>query len=589
MAVLVDAAGVSVSRSDRVLFSGLSVTVSDGDRLGVVGINGTGKSTLLRVLAGTSSAESGEVRRGRGIRTGFLDQEAPLPPGPVRSAVGEGWEAEAVLDRLGMGSLLDRDTTELSGGQAKRVALAAVLSQPAELLVLDEPTNHLDLPAISWLEGWLAGFRGGLVLVSHDRHLLDRVTTRMLELDRGKCYVHDSGYAGYLEARAEREERAVETESVRRNLARSELAWLRRGAPARTRKPQARIDWARRLIDTRPEAAAREGGLDLAFQTPRLGSKVIEAEEVGFSYEGEGVRPVLSGVDLSLDPRERLSVVGVNGSGKSTLLELMAGRISPDLGRLERGPTVSVGYYTQKAADLDPAARVRDLVAGPHRNPGDPVDNRLMERFWFTGELPWARVGTLSGGERRRLQLLIVLASRPNVLLLDEPTNDLDLDTLRALEDFLDGWPGALVVVSHDRVFLDRVTDRIVACRDGRVEPVAGGLAAWIASVSAPSPTRAGQPAPAAGVTRRPRTAEEVRGESRRGRSATTVGFELRRLEKEMSRLVRDRDRLAEALAAATDHQQMADAGSQLATVQAALDEAEDLWLSLAEEAESAR
>lgn len=588
MAVLVDAAGVSVSRSDRVLFSGLSVTVSDRDRLGVVGINGSGKSTLLRVLAGTAEAESGEVRRGRGIRTGFLDQEAPLPPGPVRSAVGEGWEAEAVLERLGMGALLDRDTSELSGGQAKRVALAAVLSRPAELLVLDEPTNHLDLPAISWLEGWLAGFTGGLVLVSHDRHLLDRVTTRMLELDRGKCYVHDSGYAGYLEARAEREERAVEAEAVRRNLARSELAWLRRGAPARTRKPQARIDSARRLIDTRPEAAARENSLDLAFQTPRLGSKVIEAEGVAFSYDGVGGRPVLSGVHLSLDPRERLAIVGVNGSGKSTLLELLAGRMPPDHGRLEHGPTVSVGYYTQKAADLDPTARVRDLVAGPHRNPGDPADIRLMERFWFTGELPWARVATLSGGERRRLQLLIVLASRPNVLLLDEPTNDLDLDTLRALEDFLDSWPGAVVVVSHDRVFLDRVTDRIVACRDGRVEPVAGGLAAWIADISASTARLAGRAASAAKAAKTPKTARAPKAPPERP-SATRVGFELRRLEKEMSRLTRERDRLAEALAAASGHQQMADAGSQLATVQAALDEVEELWLAVAEDAESSR
>ena len=270
---------------------------------------------------------------------------------------------------------------------------------------------------------------------------------------------------------------------------------------------------------------------------------------------------------LSLDPRERLAIVGVNGSGKSTLLELLAGRMPPDRGRLEHGPTVSVGYYTQKAADLDPTARVRDLVAGPHRNPGDPADNRLMERFWFTGELPWARVATLSGGERRRLQLLMVLASRPNVLLLDEPTNDLDLDTLRVLEDFLDSWPGAVVVVSHDRVFLDRVTDRIVACRDGRVEPVAGGLAAWIAGISAPAarPARHGRRRRAEGS----QGAEDSgghRAEPPRRRSASTVGFELRRLEKEMSRLTRDRDRLAEALAAATDHQQMADAGSQLAT-----------------------
>jgi ATP-binding cassette subfamily F protein uup len=578
MAVLVDAAGVSVSRSDRVLFSGLSVTVSDGDRLGVVGINGTGKSTLLRVLAGTADADEGVVRRGRGIRTGFLDQEAPLPAGPVRNAVGEGWEAEAVLDRLGMGALLDRETSELSGGQAKRVALASVLSRPCELLVLDEPTNHLDLPAISWLEGWLANFTGGLILVSHDRHVLDRVTTRMLELDRGKCFLHDSGYAGYLEARAEREERAVEAEAVRRNLARTELAWLRRGAPARTRKPQARIDSATRLIEGRPEPAARAGALELGFQTPRLGDKVIDAEGLGFAYEG--CPPIFSGVDLSLDPRDRLAILGVNGSGKSTMLELLAGRMSPTEGSIDQGPTVVVGYYTQKAAALDPSAVVRDLVAGPYRNPGDPADNRLMERFWFTGELAWARVGTLAGGERRRLQLLIVLASRPNVLLLDEPTNDLDLDTLRALEDFLDDWPGAVVVVSHDRVFLDRVTDRIVACRNGKVEAVAGGLAAWITSLTSSAKPAGSKPVRASKTT-------VAKVDAPKKRSGATVGFELRRLEKEMARLTRDRDRHAEALAAAADHQQMADAGSKLTNAQAALDEVEEQWLAVAEEAES--
>jgi ATP-binding cassette subfamily F protein uup len=581
--VLVDAASVTVARSDRVLFGGLSLTVSDRDRLGVVGINGTGKSTLLRVLAGTQTPDQGEVRRGRGIRIGVLDQDAPLPEGTVRQAVGEGWETEAVLDRLGMSELLDTPVAHLSGGQAKRVALARVLTAPSELLILDEPTNHLDLPAIAWLEAWLARFNGGVVLVSHDRHLLDRVTTRMVELDRGRAYVHEGGYAGYLAARADRADKAADAESTRRNLARRELAWLRRGAPARTRKPQARVEAARRLIESGPEAAARTTQLDLAFETPRLGTKVIEARQVSFEYE-PGQEPVLVDVNLDLDPRERTGIVGSNGSGKSTLLEILAGRRAPGRGVVEHGPTVRIGYYTQLGPDFDPSARIRDLVAGPARPPGHPSDLKLMERFWFTGELPWATVGTLSGGERRRLQLLMILADRPNVLLLDEPTNDLDLDTLWALEDFLDDWPGALIAVSHDRTFLDRVTDRVLACQDHLVREVPGGLPAWIADGAARTMKRTDPPPPKAATTApssRPRTtpAGPVR------RSATTVGFELRQIDKEMARLARERDRIAAAFESAADHQQMALLGAQLAEAQARLDEAEERWLVLAEEA----
>jgi ATP-binding cassette subfamily F protein uup len=591
MAVLVDASGVTVARADRVLFEGLSITVKDGDRIGVVGINGTGKSTLLRVLAGSQLPEQGAVRRGRGVRVVVLDQEAALPPGTVAQAIAAGWEAQAVLDRLGMGDTGDRSTASLSGGEAKRVSLAGVLAAPGELLILDEPTNHLDLAAIAWLEAWLAGFAGGAVMVSHDRRLLDRVTTRMIELDRGRAYVHDAGYAGYLAARADREERAIDVETVRRNLARRELAWLRRGAPARTRKPQARVDSARRLLEQRPEPAARAGELDLNFGTPRLGSKVIEATAVSFAYSGSS-GPVLAGVTLSLDPRERLGVVGPNGSGKSTLIEGLAGRLQPATGVLERGPTVKVGLYAQESPQLDPSARVRDLVAGPTRVPGDPADQRLMERFWFTGELPWATAGTLSGGERRRLALLLVLAERPNVLFLDEPTNDLDLDTLRALEDFLDDWPGALVTVSHDRVFLDRVTDRLVECRDGRLAEVAGGVAAWVAAASTrPRTLRA-----PAGAEQRSRSASmDVGAVGRRSastagpRSATTAGFELRRLEKDLTRLTRDRDRLSADFVAASDHHVLARLGAELAEAQDRLDKAEERWLEIAEEAEAAR
>ncbi|HEX4244846.1 MAG TPA: ABC-F family ATP-binding cassette domain-containing protein, partial [Acidimicrobiales bacterium] len=471
--MLVDLQQVAVRRVDRTLFEDLSLTVSDGDRLGVVGTNGTGKSTLLRIAAGVDLPDEGQVRRGRGSRVGFLDQVPDLPAGTVRAAVGAGWEADAALDRLGMASSVDVDVAALSGGQAKRVALARVLAHPAELLVLDEPTNHLDLGAVAWLEQRLLAFRGGLVLVTHDRHLLDRLTTRMLELDRGHTHMHEGGYESYLLAKAEREEQAASAESTRRNLARRELAWLRRGAQARSRKPQARVDAATRLIEDRPDAPSRTTELDVAAGTPRLGDKVIECVGVGFRYDHGPM--VLSGVDLLLGRRERLGIVGANGSGKSTLVDLLAGRRHPTAGRVEVGPTVVVGYYDQQGVELDLRARVQDLVAGPRRSPGSLADVELMKRFAFTGELPFARVGTLSGGERRRLQLLLVIAARPNVLFLDEPTNDFDLDTLRVLEDFLDDWPGALVVVSHDRTFLDRTTDHLVAVEaDGTVAAVPG-------------------------------------------------------------------------------------------------------------------
>jgi ABC transport system ATP-binding/permease protein len=581
VAVLVDLQQVAVRRVDRVLFEHLSLTVSDADRIGVVGTNGSGKSTLLRIMAGVDDPQEGQVRRGRGTRVGFLDQVPQLPPGTVQAAVGEGWEAEAALDRLGMGASGGTDTGALSGGQSKRVALARVLAHPAELLVLDEPTNHLDLGAVAWLEQRLLSFRGGLVLVTHDRHLLDRLTTRMLELDSGSTYVHEGGYQSYLTAKAEREERAASAESTRRNLARRELAWLRRGAQARSRKPQARIDAAVRLIEGGPEFPARTTELEVAGDTPRLGDKVIECTGVGFRYNGGPL--VLSGVDLVLGRRERLGIVGANGSGKSTLVDILAGRRQPTIGTVEAGPTVVVGYYDQQGIELDLQARVQDLVAGPRRSPGSLADVELMKRFSFTGELPFARVGTLSGGERRRLQLLLVIAGRPNVLFLDEPTNDFDLDTLRVLEDFVEDWPGALVVVSHDRTFLDRTTDHLVAVEgDGAASAVPGGVAGWMARVEHGDARRAGS-LPSRSSDERPAARPATPGTG----GSPSVGRLLRQAEKNMIRLQRQRDRITEALTGAVDHVEMTRLGGELADAQAALDEAEERWLALAEEAES--
>ncbi len=595
MVILVDTERLSVRRSDRVLFESISVTVAEGDRLGVVGINGTGKSTLLRVLAGTEQPDDGVVRRGRGMRVGLLEQRPQLPAGSVSAAVGEGWEAAAILERLGMGAASDVDVSQLSGGQAKRVALARALLQPSELLVLDEPTNHLDMGAVSWLTRRLLAHPGGLILVTHDRHLLDAVSTRIVELDRGRAYVHEGGYESYLAARAERQAQAGENESVRRNLARRELAWLRRGAPARTSKPQARIDAAKRIIDGRQEAPAREATLDLAFSTPRLGDLVIEVEDVSYSY-GSGQPPVIVGVDLALDPGARLGIVGSNGTGKSTLLDVLAGRRQPTAGHVRHGRSVSVGYYDQRGTDLDPAARVRDVVAGPTRAPGGPEDRALMERFWFGGALAHAPVSTLSGGERRRLQLLVVLAAHPNVLLLDEPTNDLDLDTLRIFEDHLEAWPGALVTVSHDRAFLERSTDQIVALdHGGQLRPVVGGLTAWLSASERAPHARSMDPLRAGGRRRRRDPAVEAAGgrsSSQPGgglrRSATTVAFQLREAEKTMARLGREQARLVAELEAATGHEALVRIGSALAEVETELRRSEERWLVLAEESEAA-
>ncbi len=600
--ILVDAERVTVRRPDRPLFEDLSVTVSTGDRLAVVGRNGAGKSTLLRVLAGAGEPEEGSVRQGRGVRVAFLDQHPALPAGTVRAAVGDGWEAAAILDRLGMGGLGDVDVSTLSGGQAKRVALARALLEEVDLLVLDEPTNHLDIDAIAWLEDRLAGYGGGLVLVTHDRHVLDRLTTRILELDRGSGYVHAGGYASYLAARSERSEREVAADAVRRNLARTELEWLRRGAPARTRKPKARIASATAIVEGRGPVA--DGNVELGAAgrggtTPRLGDKVVDLHGVGHHFgeagdgDGDGAPPWLfRDLDLELEPGGRLGIVGANGSGKSTLLDVVAGRRQPVAGRVATAPTVRIGYYDQVGGDLDLAQRVREAVAGSN---GQPTweQNRLMERFLFDADAQWAPIGTLSGGERRRLQLLLVLARLPNVLLLDEPTNDLDLDTLRALEDYLEGWPGSLVVVSHDRALLERtVEDVLVLDGVGGARLAPGGYAEYEADrrrrrEGGPSraPSTSPTPSPprgAAGGATPPSPKPPV---PPRQRSASTLRRLVAVAERDMAEAGERRSRLESDLsAAAGDHSALTTAAHALADAEVALAAAEDRWLALTEE-----
>ncbi len=581
--ILIDAERLAASRPNRPLFAGVSVTISDGDRLGVVGLNGAGKSTLLRMLAGELRPEAGEVRWGRGARVGFLLQNPVLPAGSVRDAVGGEWQGEAMLDRLGMTPLLDVPTDELSGGQAKRAALSRLLVGEYEVLILDEPTNHLDLDAIQFLEEWLGAYRGGLVLVTHDRHVLDKVTTKVLELDRGTAYLHvptgwhaGSGYAAYLAGRAEREERAEVAEQVRKNLATRELAWLRRGAPARTSKPKARIATATALVEGRAQAAARDGELGLAMGSKRLGTKGIELTDVAFSWP-DGTR-VIDPCALVFEPGDRVGVVGANGAGKSTLLDLVAGRLAPISGRVDRGATVQIGYYDQLGRDLDLTQRVREAIAG---DKGEPslADVALMRRFWFDGDAQFAPIGTLSGGERRRLQLLLTLVPQPNVLLLDEPTNDLDLDTLRAMEDFLDDWPGIVVTVSHDRAFLDRVTDELLALDGtGGVRWIRGGVSAWLAQRAA----AVAEPVP-------PMTARasiQPRLKPSAGRSPSTVRRDLGQAERKLATATAARDTLLAEMGSTNAHWELSALGEQLAAAQAAVTAAEESWLALAAEAE---
>ena len=639
--ICVDASGVRVEQPDKVLFDDLDVTISRGDRVAVVGVNGSGKTTLLRILTGDLQPDSGAVRFGRGARITMLEQDPVLPPGTVAEYLGDGWEVAAVATSLGVQPLFERRTDELSGGQAKRVALAKMLADNGggasgaaenahDMIVLDEPTNHLDLEAIEWLEARLVQMSAALVLVTHDRHALDRLTTevgpsKVVELDHGRSFVHQaaagsSAYATYLDARAERAMREEKEETTRKILARKELAWLRRGAPARSSKPKARLRTANEIVSGGPrDLGVRGNDLELGAGTTRLGNQVVELVDVGQRFTAHtgsattapGVDPgavagegdasdrtvtVFEHVDLLIEPGSRLAVVGPNGSGKTTLLDIIAGRREPAMGEVKVGSTVVIGYADQHAASLDPDVTVRQMVAGPLREP-DHEDKALLERFWFDTAAQYAPTRMLSGGEKRRLQLVMVLARKPNLLILDEPTNDLDLDTLRSLEEFLDDWPGAVVLASHDRAFLDRVADHVLAIEPGgSMRRVPGGVAGWLAERSS-SASRSGAPASGAPARRStspvtdaaatasvtPRDTAPPKRKGPKGPSPSTIGRKLRETEQAMVKAQKRVDALQVELASTTDHEVLAERGAVLATVQAELDELESTWLELAE------
>lgn len=569
---LLDVSNISLSFADKNLFSDLSFTIGPKDRLAVLGINGSGKSTLLAVLAEREKVDSGLIRRQKNLTLSLLLQRPQLGDETVSGAVGEKWEGRAAMDRLGLASLSDKKISSLSGGEQKRAALAAILhDQNADLLLLDEPTNHLDIEGIEYLETVMSNFAGAVVFVSHDRHLINRVATKTLEIAADGCYMTEGGYQEHLAAKADRTEKAERDESTRLILARKELAWLQRGARARRRKPKSRIAIAHRTLEVEEKKDFRKSSLALnEFQQQRLGRKVVDLELVSMSAGGN---PLFEDVNLSLSSNDRLGVVGPNGSGKSTLLSLIAGVRTPEKGMVTYGSTVRIGYFDQMGEILDRDLTVEEVIAGP----GARLDYKqasLLRRFWFEPATYRAQIRTLSGGEQRRLQLLEVLAAEPNVLLLDEPTNDLDIDTLRALEDWLDTFDGALVAVTHDRVFLERVVDHVVAVGTDGFRELGAGEAVWEQARSKPKIT--------------PRTKKDRAASlNSSGRSMPTLRHEIKELEVDLDRLGGERDVLIARLAQKElSHEARLETSTRLAEALEQLMLLEDKWLAISEEIE---
>ncbi|MFI6296041.1 ABC-F family ATP-binding cassette domain-containing protein [Nonomuraea sp. NPDC050790] len=594
---LVNLESVSHAYGPKPLLSDVSLGVEAGERIGVVGRNGGGKTTLLAVISGEVRPDSGRVTHNRGLRIGVLAQQDTLDPGlSVRETVLGGraeheWAGDQgvreILANL-IGDLdLESKVSELSGGERRRTALAKLLIDEHELIMLDEPTNHLDIEAIAWLAGHLATRKSALVVVTHDRWFLDAVSTRTWEVVDGRVERYEGGYAAYVLAKAERARIAQAAEERRQNLMRKEIAWLRRGPPARTSKPKFRVEAAQALIANEPPA--RESVELVKFATARLGKTVYDLEAVTLHAGGPGSGPlVLDGCTWQFGPGDRIGLIGVNGSGKSSVLRLLADTVQPDSGRVVRGRTVRLAHLSQELAELDPTRRVLETVEEIRKyiqvGKREWTASQLLERLGFKGEAQWKVVGDLSGGERRRLQLLRLLMDDPNVLLLDEPTNDLDIETLNELEDLLDGWPGTLILVSHDRYFLERVADRCVALLgDGRLSMLPGGVDEYLdrrAAGTALTARLASAPSGTAPAT--PPPSETPSGLS--AKEERELRKELSRLERQLDKLAGQEAKLHEQMAeAASDYAKLGSLDAQLKDIQSQKDTVEAEWLETAD------
>ena len=588
--MLLSAEQLTKTYGTRVLLDGVSFYVEPGDKVGIIGVNGCGKSTLLRLLAGAEEPDEGTVRPDPNVRLAYLPQN-PVFPGEhtvleqvLLGLDGEDrtlaeYEAKTILNQLGV-PRFDQKVGELSGGERRRVALAAVLARPCDVLLLDEPTNHLDDRMVGWLEDYLRSWKGALVMVTHDRYFLERIVTKMVEVEGGRLYTYEGNYDKYLERKAARLESEKASERKRQAILRREYQWVMQGPTARGTKSRERLERYEALkAQTGP---TEKSTLELSARASRLGKKTVELAGVTKTF---GERTVVRDFSCMLLRDDRIGIVGSNGSGKSTLLNLMAGTLAPDSGTVEVGETVRFGYFRQEVPDMDGDTRVIDYVKEIGNNietaEGMLTASQLLEQFLFPAEVQWSPICKLSGGEKRRLYLLSVLAAAPNVLLLDEPTNDLDIQTLSILEDYLDTFPGAVIAVSHDRYFLDRVVRRVFAVEgDGAVRAYPGGYTEYLDAKRAEEKTKTPKTPASDKGRERPAAPKKLKFSYKEQREFDTIDGDIAALEEQIAQVQ------AEQAAKATDYVALQELQEKQAQLEAALEEKMERWVYLNDLAE---
>jgi len=582
--MLLSAEHLSINFGSRQLLQDVNFYLNEGDKVGVIGINGTGKSTFLKVLAGIIEADAGRISRNPNVQVSFLSQNPLMDdsatvleqvflhfPSDFRAL--KEYEAKTMLTRLGMTDF-EQIVGTLSGGQRKRVALVSALLHPADILILDEPTNHLDSEMVAWLEDWLRQFRGGLVMVTHDRYFLERVVNHITELSRGKLYHYEANYSKYLELKAQRAEMAEASERKRQAILKVEREWIMRGCRARTTKSKERIQRYEDLLNQK--APETDETLQMAAASNRLGKKIIELKGVSKAY---GDHKVIENFSYNLLRSDRIGIVGRNGAGKSTLLHMIAGTLLPDRGSVDSGVTVKIGHFSQEGRELDLGQKVYDFIHEIAKEvkttEGTFSAKQMLERFLFPSDLQYVAIGRLSGGERRRLYLLSVLMEAPNVLLLDEPTNDLDIMTLSILEDYLQTFPGPILAVSHDRFFLDKLAESIFeVCGNGQVVEYTGNWSDWNAKrIQEDAPIKAEKPKAA---PERPR-GKKLKFSYNEEREFSTIEDEIAELEAKIE------ENQTQQAQCGSDYQRLQELQEESTALEAALEAKTERWLYLTE------